>query len=383
MDKSERITCDANNLVEAFHKTISSSKNKSETKKFSVHELDEVARAQHELSERKWKISDKRPFIISERGHVRKIQGNTPYDRMIIHSYVDNVLEPLIRPYLIYDNYASLKGKGTRLARERFEKFMHNAYRKYGNNEFYVLLIDFSKFYDNIRHDKLKELILKYFPDDDREFNEYMIDTILDSFKVDVSHMSKEEYDCCLEKKFVALEHMNKIKSGEKYMKKSLNIGNHASQIFSVLFPLPIDNYCKIVKGLKFYGRYMDDIVIIDNNKDYLKKLIKDIDKISKEQGLFVNEKKTKILKVGREFKYLNRLYRLTSSGHLEERISKETFRREIKKLRKFKTMCDAGKISKDKVENQFKSWIGNNKKLLSKYQLNYVNKIFKADWRD
>ena len=38
-----------------------------------------------------------------------------------------------------------------------------------------------------------------------------------------------------------------------------------------------IDNYCKIVKCMKYYGRYMDDIYIIHEDKEYLKGLLNDI----------------------------------------------------------------------------------------------------------
>ena len=60
MTKSEQITCDASNLMEASQKVLSKSKDKSETKQFALHRLDEICRAQNELHNRKWKITDKK-----------------------------------------------------------------------------------------------------------------------------------------------------------------------------------------------------------------------------------------------------------------------------------------------------------------------------------
>lgn len=387
MNKSEEITCNVNKLYVAAKTVIKKSPNKSETKQFELHMLDYINQAQRELHDRKWYIIQKKPFILRERGHVRRIQGNTPYDRMIIHSYIDNVLTPLLQPYLIYDNYASQKDKGTGLARKRFRKFMHQAYREYSSNNFYILLIDFSKYYDNIRHDYLKEQIFKYIPPDDREFNEYMINTILDSFKVDVSYMSDEEYENCLNTKYNALDHLYETQTNDKYMAKSLNIGNQASQLFSVFYSVPIDNYIKIVKGMHYYGKYMDDIFIISNDKQLLQECLHGIIEIANRIGLFINEKKTKIVKVSKQFKFLNRMYRLTESGHLFEILSPQTIQNEKRKLHKLNHLLADGTISYKKIQNQYHSWIKQNYKHLSKTQLSSLNtlydKLFINDWRD
>ena len=387
MTNAEIITCDANNLIEAAQKIRKNSPNKSETKQFALHELDEVNKAQEELHNRKWTITQKKPFILHERGHIRKVQGNIPYDRMIIHSYIDNVLTPLLQPYIIYDNYASQKNKGTDLARNRFRKFIHQAYREYGNNEFYILLMDFSKFYDNIRHDFLKQLIMKYIPNDDKEFNEYMIDVILDSFKVDVSWMTDYEYSNCLSEKYVSLDHLYEKQLGEKYMRKSLNIGNQASQLFSIFYPTPIDNYFKIVKGCHYYGRYMDDIECISNDKNFLKKCLSEATCIANKLGLFINQKKTQIVKVKHNFKFLNRIYRLTDTGHLEEHLCRDSISREARKLKKLQNLFLEGAKTYKECHYQYRSWIINYAKYMTTKQLNYLNslydKLFVNDWRD
>jgi len=363
MDKSEIVTCDSNNLICAYKKAVKSSKEKQSNKKFSLHHLDEILKAQDELHNRTWKITNVNPFLINERGHKRKIQGNTPYDRMIVHSYIDNSLEPEIRNKLIYDNYASQVSKGTSLARERFENFIHKAYREYGNNEFYVLLIDFAKFYDNVQHEKLKSEIFKSI--EYEEFHDYMITQILDSFKVDVSYMDDSEYDNCINEKYSSLEHLNEKNTGERFMRKSLNIGNQGSQVFSVFYPTRIDNYCKIVKRAKYYGRYMDDIFILSNNKEWLKDILSNVKEIATDMGLFVHENKTQIFKVSKNFKFLNRIYRLTNSGHLCVKLSNSTYNRERRKLKRFKHLLDEGKIDSKKIENQYLSWIGGNKKYI------------------
>ena len=67
-----------------------------------------------------------------------------------------------MRKYLIYDNSASIKGKGIDFARKRLLVHLRKYYHQHGSNDGYILLIDFSKYYDNIQHEKLIEQFEKY-----------------------------------------------------------------------------------------------------------------------------------------------------------------------------------------------------------------------------
>lgn len=160
MENYRDIMLNADNLYESAELAIKTAKNKYQTKKFARHIFDNISKAQKELENKTWVIENVPSFIISERGHKRKIQGNTPYDRMIMNCFCNYILIPALEPYLIYDNYASREGKGTSQCRERFEYFLHRAYCEYGNNNFDLLLMDISKFYDNMRHDVTKAKIM-------------------------------------------------------------------------------------------------------------------------------------------------------------------------------------------------------------------------------
>lgn len=108
-------------------------------------------------------------------------------------------------------------------------------------------------------------------------------------------------------------------------MKKSVGIGSQISQISGVYYPTRLDNYCKIVRGMKYYGRYMDDIYIIHESKEFLKGLLNDIRGICDEYGLFINPKKTQIVKLSHGFTFLKIKYSLTETGKVIERISKDS----------------------------------------------------------
>lgn len=75
-----------------------------------------------------------------------------------------NYVSKYMTKHIIYDNCASIKGRGISHQRDRFEVHLRKYYRLYGN-EGWILFGDFSKFYDNIIHEIAKrELRCKDLP---------------------------------------------------------------------------------------------------------------------------------------------------------------------------------------------------------------------------
>lgn len=138
-----------------------------------------------------------------------------------------------------------------------------------------------------------------------------------------------------------------------------------------------MDNYCKIVKGMKYYGRYMDDTYIISNSKEELKQLLEDIIKICDKLGIFINRKKTQIFRLDKGFTFLKIRYRLTETGHLVRIPVKSGFVRERRKLKSFKKMLDDGKMTYREIEEQYKSWKGNIKRYDCHKALMNMDKLF------
>jgi hypothetical protein len=95
-------------------------------------------------------------FDLNERGHMRKIEAPAIRDKNLQKTLTINVLLPNIRPYLIYDNYASLKNRGTSFARKRFEILLRKYVAKHGVNG-YGLFIDVKKYFESIPHSILKQ----------------------------------------------------------------------------------------------------------------------------------------------------------------------------------------------------------------------------------
>ena len=255
------------------------------------------------------------------------------------------------------------------MQRKRFEIHLKKYYRLYGN-EGYILFGDFSKFYDNVIHKIAKDELLKLFDDD--EFIEWLLDVIFDGFKIDVSYMDDDEYGNCLNSLFNKLEYRkipDELKTGQKYMEKSVNIGDQLSQVIGIYYPYPIDNYVKYVRGEKFYGRYMDDWYIMSPDKDILIDILSNIREIAAGLGIHINEKKTRIVKISSTYKFLQVKYSLTKDGNVIKRLNPKRVTALRRKLKKLAVKVRNGDIEYEWVENMFKSWMGGFYKLLSKQQ--------------
>lgn len=373
----EEILSDANNLYKAYKASVGGSLWRVTAQGFVVYFLRYIFSIQEDLLNRTLQNGPTEEFSLSERGRVRPITSIRIRDRIVRHVLCDEILLPEVKKHIIYDNGASIKGRGISHQRERFEVHLRRYYRKYGNDG-WILFGDFSKFYDNIIHEIAKRELLKLFDDD--EFIDWLLTLIFDGFKIDVSYMTEEEYGNCMADMFNKLEYRKipkKWLTGEKWMAKSVNIGDQLSQVIGIYYPYRIDNYVKYVRSQKFYGRYMDDWYIMNPSKEELLDLLEHIKAIADELGIHLNEKKTRIVKISSTYKFLQVKYSLTKDGKIIKRINPERVTTMRRKLKKLAVKIKDGKIPYENVENMFRGWMGSFYKLLSRQQRQNLIRLY------
>ena len=368
----QREIFDGNALFEAYKRAKKGSDWKPQVQRFEMTYLLELSRIQRELQEMTYEFLPSTQFVLNERGKTRVIRGEQIQDRIVKHTLCDEVLNPAVKNFLIYDNGASLVGKGIAFTRKRLLTHLRRYYAQHHSNDGYILLIDFSKYYDNIRHDILMELMKKYVTD---EHSLWLLQKTVDRSKVDVSYMSDDEYENCLDILFNSLLYQEidqRLLTGEKFMGKHLNIGDQVAQTAGIAYPIPIDNFVKIVKGVKFYGRYMDDSYAIHESKEFLEELLKGIVEIAGSLGITVNLKKTRICKLSDHWRFLQIQYSLTDTGRVIQKINPKrltAMRRKMKKL--------APKLTEKEFTDFFRSWFKNHYKIMSRYQRNNIETLF------
>lgn len=356
---------DGNLLYESFLKAKKGSDWKPQVQRFEINYLSELANLQKILQKEKYEFLPSTEFTLNERGKIRHITGENIRDRVAKHALCDEILTPSISKYLIYDNGASQKGKGIDFTRRRLICHLQKYYRQNKTNEGYILLIDFSKYYDNIQHNILLNQFAQYFHNE-KAFQ--FLQDIISQSRIDVSYLNDEEFQLAQFSLFNSLEYEKidkKLKTGKKYLNKHLNMGDQVAQVAGVMYPIPIDNYIKIVKGIKFYGRYMDDSYIIHSDKEYLKQLLKEIIEVANKLGIIVNTRKTRICKLSSYWRFLQIQYSLTNTGRIIRKINPKRLtgmRRKLKKLCLY--------IPETDFDNLYKAWINNYYKIMSKQQI-------------
>ena len=375
------IMTDPNAIYDSILKSTANSNWKPSSQRTRNNILSLVFDIADSLDNQTYKTKPESQFLLSERGRIRRVDGFNIVDRSVRHVLCDDILAPIISKKIIYDNGASVKGRGISHARKRFEVHLRKYFMRHGSNDGWILFGDFSKFYDNILHEVAKRQLLDLVDND--EYLSWIFDIIFDGFEVDVSDLTNEEYYDIYEGVFdkILYEKEHNSTSKKKMMPKSISIGDQLSQQIGIYYPHEIDNYVKIVRGQKYYGRYMDDWYIISDSRKELLDLLHNIVEIGKPLGLHINCKKTYITKLSATYKYLQVKYSMTDTGKIIKRINPKRVTTMRKRLKKLKDKVDSGIVEYMNVENMFRSWMGGFYKLMSKDQrdglLDLYSKLF------
>ena len=139
------------------------------------------------------------------------------------------------------------------------------------------------------------------------------------------------------------------------------------------MYPIPIDNYIKIVRSVKFYGRYMDDSYVIHESKEFLEDLLQEIIRIAQSIGITVNTHKTRICKLSSMWRFLQIQYSLTETGRVIQKINPKRLtcmRRKMKKL--------VHKLSEKQFEDWYQSCFCNHYRVMSNQQRDNLNALYK-----
>ena len=126
--KYEEILCDANNLYKAYKASIKGSKWKETTQRFMMNFLRYIFDIQEDILKRTLQNGPVQEFSLSERGRVRPITSIPIRDRIVRHVLCDDILLPEVRKHIIYDNCASIKGRGISQQRNRLEVHLRKFY---------------------------------------------------------------------------------------------------------------------------------------------------------------------------------------------------------------------------------------------------------------
>lgn len=307
---------DFGNLHQAYLKSKSGKGFSKSSQKFQIMALDGIYQIKRRLETKSYHVSPYNEFTIYE-PKERIIKSCSFVDKIVQHSLCDNVLIPSLSKEFIQTNYSGQIGKGTLYGLDCLKAQMYLAYQKYGY-DCWIVKADISKFFYNIDHNILKDIV-GYFVED------------------------KDVYWLC--EKF--------IDSTEGL---GLPLGNQISQVYALLYLSGLDHFITGELGVKYYGRYMDDFYLIVQSKEYAKRCLSAIYEFVYSLGLELNEK-TQIIPFKNGIKFCGFHTYVTSNGKVIRKLKNENKRAAKKKFRKMAMLVEYGRLSKEKFYESYNAW--------------------------
>lgn len=200
-----------------------------------------LEKLQEMLINKTYHTSPYETFIKNDSGKEREIFKLPYFPDRICQWAIMQIIEPMLLNNFTQDTYSAIPGMGIHLCLNKMNYAMQNDVPECQ----YCLKLDGKKFYPSIDHEILKTKYRRLFKDPDLL---WLLDEIIDSTSGDTG----------------------------------IPIGNYLSQYSGNFYFSEFDHWIKEVKGVKYYFRYMDDIVIFGSDKEKLHLLLDEIEEYFK-----------------------------------------------------------------------------------------------------
>ena len=308
---------DFENMYKAYKKSKSGKGFKKSSAKFNVMALDGINILIEQLKNKTYTVSNYSEFKVYE-PKERIIKTTSFKDKVVQHSLCDNVILPKLSEVFITDNCAGQKGKGTLFGLNRLSEQMQNFYEKYGFDG-YILKCDISKFFYNISHQQLKDIVSYHF-----------------SYDKDI---------CWLCNLFI-----------DSTEGKGIPLGNQINQGLALLYLDGMDKLITGELGIQYYGRYMDDFYLMHHSKGDLKYCLEVITEFLETLDLKLNGK-TQIFPFKNGVSYLGFHTYITDKGNVIRKLKNQNKRNAQKKFLRMAKMVANGKLPLQKFNASYNAW--------------------------
>ena len=284
-------------IYSAYIKSRRGKSSKLDVIEFGLNYEERLNEILQELKELNYTFSSYNLFYIYE-PKKRKILSASFRDRVVHTWYVENFMKPYFVPTFMKHSYACLENKGMHKCALEVKNSIKKCSNIYPSG--YILKMDISKYFESIDREILYKLVCKKIGD----------------------------------KKVLALTYkiLESAKEYDVICNKSLPIGNYSSQMFANIYLNELDKYLKETLRLKYVYRYMDDIVIILENKSKAREMLKLITIFLEEKLKLKLNSKTNIFKISQGVNFCG--YKINESRMRLRNSGKKKVAKKIKYIR-------------------------------------------------
>jgi RNA-directed DNA polymerase len=254
-------------LFSAYFDCRKNKRNTHNALRFEKHLEKNVFQLIDEIYQGKYQLGRSIAFIV-KKPVKREIFAADFRDR-VVHHWLINKLNPLFEHLFIQDSYACRVGKGTHYGVKRADRFIKACSDNY-TKDCYILKLDVQGFFMHISRQLLFEMLEQFIDENYTESDKALVLEI--SRKIIFNAPAQ---NCIIKGNKKDWEGLPRNKSlFHSPPDCGLPIGNLTSQVFANFYMHWFDQFVTQELGMRYYGRYVDDFIIVHRDKDRLKALI-------------------------------------------------------------------------------------------------------------
>jgi hypothetical protein len=265
----EKITID---LFQAYFDARKNKRNTINALAFEKHFEANIFALCEEIIENQYEPKPSICFIV-DKPVKREIFAADFRDR-VVHHFIYNYISPVFEQAFINDSYSCRKGKGTHYGINRIDKFIRSCSQNY-TKDCYILKLDIKGYFmamnKSLLYKKIKDELIRQ-----KHKIDFYLSPVL--YLIEKTIFNNPKGNCIIKGNKTDWNGLPETKSlFHAKPNCGLPIGNLTSQLFGNIYMNEFDHWVKRDLGIKYYGRYVDDFILIHNQKEYLKSLIEPI----------------------------------------------------------------------------------------------------------
>jgi len=262
-----------------------------------------------EIKNRRYAISPSIAFIVFE--PVQREVFAADFRDRVVHHLLVNYLEPFYEGRLIPDCCSCRKGKGTLYGVERVKRFLRACSDNY-TRDAYILKLDIRGYFMSINRTLLYEKVCGFIDKAEskavRQGKTLPFDIDLACYLTRLIIFNDPRTNCIIKG---ARSYWDGLPPSKTLFHSpdncGLPIGNFTSQVFSNIYLHEMDCFVRYKLGMKHYIRYVDDFIVIHQDKQRLLAMIGELRAFIKTRmGLDIHPNKIYLQHYTRGVQFLN-----------------------------------------------------------------------------
>lgn len=302
--------CTFDNALDAYFKARRGKRYRHEVLQFEKDREYNLQKIVNQLSTLKYVPGRYNSFKIYE--PKERLIMALPFKDRVVQHMICNYIEPIYEKRFYEHSYACRKEKGVHAASETLQRWVYNLEVVEGK-KIYALKCDIHHYFQSVNHERLKQENRRYIKDK-------KLLTVLD----------------------LIIDHNGSFPDGV-----GIPVGNLTSQLFANVYLNVLDQYIKTELHCKYYIRYMDDFIILSEDINELRGLLKIIEEFLRTELKLTLNPKTAIVAAKNGIDFV---------GYKHYSQTKKVRKTAMRRMRRLLHKYEKGSISKEEFIVSFES---------------------------